>query len=313
MDKITENALKIGRAHAKDVLVIRAKVLESRMRSPGLQDQSIVQPVQPADGEQQAAILRTISPPPGVLVAEGDSWFNYPLHDVVHELEDQHEYDVVSVAHYGDLIEGMAYEKGQLLELARQIEKLMRRNIIPKAVLLSGGGNDVAGTEFGMLLNHAQSAVPGFNLNVVEGVINERIRTAYITILSEITGICEGKIGKTIPILVHGYDYPVPDGRGFLGGAPFFPGPWLEPGFRTKGYHDLPGRIRLARDLIDRFNTMVQGIAGLEPFAHVHYIDLRNTLQTGPKYETWWDNELHPTVKGFRAIADKFATALAAL
>jgi hypothetical protein len=44
---------------------------------------------------------------------------------------------------------------------------------------------------------------------------------------------------------------PVLDGRGFLGGWWFLPGPWLEPGFREKGFARLPERITLAKQLID--------------------------------------------------------------
>jgi hypothetical protein len=46
----------------------------------------------------------------GVLLAEGDSWFDYPLEDVLSALE-LRGYDVESVAHMGDLIEDMAYAK----------------------------------------------------------------------------------------------------------------------------------------------------------------------------------------------------------
>src|SRR5262245_50820329 len=38
----------------------------------------------------------------GVLIAEGDSWFDYPIHDVLRILEDDHLFDVESVAHKGD-------------------------------------------------------------------------------------------------------------------------------------------------------------------------------------------------------------------
>jgi hypothetical protein len=71
-------------------------------------------------------------------------------------LEDDHGYDVESVAHRGDRVEEMAYGRGRLEELTRRLEKLLRRNVVPRAILLSGGGNDVAGDELGMLLNHAQ-------------------------------------------------------------------------------------------------------------------------------------------------------------
>ena len=50
----------------------------------------------------------------GTLVAEGDSWFDYPLWDVLKMLEDEHGFDVESVAHKGDRVEDMAYGPGQL-------------------------------------------------------------------------------------------------------------------------------------------------------------------------------------------------------
>src|SRR5262249_48726433 len=137
----------------------------------------------------------------GVLVAEGDSWFDYPLNDILRLLEDSHGYDVESVAHKGDRVEDMAYERGQLEELTRRLEKLLRRGVVPRAVLLSGGGNDVAGAEFAMLLNHARSAVRGLNAQVVAGVVDERIRFAYVTILQAVTEVCEQRLGRRLPIL----------------------------------------------------------------------------------------------------------------
>lgn len=249
----------------------------------------------------------------GLLIAEGDSWFDYPFHDVLEELEDRYAYDVESVAHHGDPIEEMAYGGDQLEELTRRIEKVLRHGVLPKAILLSGGGNDIAGSEFGMLLNHVQSAIAGLNDRVVEGVIGQRIQSAYITILSAVTEICLQKAGKVLPILVHGYDYPVPDGRGFLGGWGPLPGPWLEPGFREKGFEDLQQRIAIARDLIERFNTMIESIPTLSGLSHVRYVNLRNTLRTDGQYRAWWANELHPTEQGFHAVAAKFAAVLSAL
>jgi hypothetical protein len=248
-----------------------------------------------------------------VLVAEGDSWFDYPLNDVLRLLEDDHGYDVESVAQKGDRVEEMAYGRGQLEELTRRLEKLLRRGIVPKAVLLSGGGNDVAGDEFGMLLNHARSAVRGLNAQVVAGVIDERVHLAYITMLSAITRVCDERLGRRLPILVHGYDYPVPDGRGFLGGWWLLPGPWLEPGFREKGFDDLQERIGLARQLIDRFNAQLAGVAAMSEFPHVKYVNIRGTLSVGTDYKRWWANELHPTPRGFERVTARFAAALAAL
>lgn len=250
----------------------------------------------------------------GTLVAEGDSWFDYPLNDVLKNLDDDYGYDVHSVAHKGDAVEIMAYGEGQLDDFARCLERVLRGGTAPKAILLSGGGNDVAGDAFAMLINHKLSPNPGINAEILEGVLQQRVRFAYATILSAVTQLCIRYLGRPVPVLVHGYGYPVPDGRGFLGGWGPLPGPWLEPGFREKGYDDLAERIAIAVQLIDAFNKMIGQLAGQPEFAHVHYIDLRPELSNDPaSYKKWWGNELHPTARGFEAVTARFADTLATL
>lgn len=304
-DEMLKKALQVGRKRAAETLKSRKQALKRREKALKIHNAK-------KKGAGKAVFVAEQSV--GVIVAEGDSWFDYPLNDVLKGLEDDYGYEIESVAHKGDPIEEMAYARGQLDDLTRRIEKLLRNGLVPKALLLSGGGNDIAGKEFGMLLNHAKSAIAGLNTQIVEGVIEQRIRLAYITILSAVTHICEEKIGMPIPILVHGYDYPVPDGRGFMGGWWFLPGPWLEPGFREKGFDSLSQRIKIAKDLIDRFNAMLQKVAELEPFSHVRYINLRNTLSNKPaNYKEWWANELHPTSEGFESITKRFVNVLQTL
>jgi hypothetical protein len=119
-----------------------------------------------------------------------------------------------------------------------------------------------------------------------------------------VTDICTNLLPAEIPILIHGYDYPVPDGRGFLGGWWILPGPWLEPGFRQKGYAVLADRVPLAAALIDRLNAMLATVVAMPEFSHVTHVDLRGTLSGQPgDYKQWWDNELHPTSAGFKLVA----------
>ena len=312
--KITQQAEKIGREQADEVLKFRATELERRSKAVGKKAKGAK-----AIGSAPAIkgkFIRAVGgvSTAGVLVAEGDSWFNYPLNDILRLLEDHHGYEVESVAHWGDRVEDMAYGMGQLEEFTRRIEKLLRQNIIPKAILVSGGGNDVAGTEFSMMVNHAHSPISGLNQSVLQGLIDERVRIAYVTILSAVTRLCEQRTGHRIPILVHGYDYAVPDGRGFAGGWGFLPGPWLEPGFREKGYEDKKEvRLDLVKQMIDRFNEMLQGMVKSPSFSHVKYIDLRNTLSFGNNYKKDWANELHPTAAGFERVTNRFASILDAL
>ena len=248
------------------------------------------------------------------LVAEGDSWFDYLWWDLLDMLENEHGFDVETVAHAGDRVEDMAYSGDQLSKFKKVLERMLRRTELPKAILLSGGGNDVAGDEFSTLLDHARSAAPGLNADIVRGVIDVRIRNAYVAVLTAVTNLCVTTTGHTIPILIHGYDRPVPDGRGFAGGGWPFPGPWLRPGFCRKGFLQQTENTATIATLIDRFNAMIKGVAGEPRFRHVHYVDLRGTLPNGAaEYKLWWGNELHPTKKGFAAVAQKFADVIATL
>ena len=312
-DDFTRSAVEIGKQQAARILEARARAGELRRRAlaahPAPSRATLVhQALRPGMPARAPVTIESA----GTLVAEGDSWFDYPFHDVLKDLQDRHAYEVESVAHLGDPIEAMAYGGGQLEELARRLEKVVRHGTTPHAILLSGGGNDVAGKEFGMLLDHANSPTAGLNAAIADGVIGQRIRTAYVTILTTVSDLCERISGERVRILVHGYDYAIPDGRGFLGGWGPLPGPWLEPGFREKGFGALERRIPIVRDLIDRFNAMLATLPQVAGLEHVRHVDLRGTLSGDLRnYTDWWANELHPSPQGFQKVADRFAAALA--
>jgi lysophospholipase L1-like esterase len=225
-------------------------------------------------------------------------------------LEDEHGYDVENVAHKGDRVEDMAYAGGQFDAFVRRLEKMLGQGRVPDAILLSGGGNDIAGDEFGMLLNHALSGLPPVNDDVVRGIIDVRLRNAYTFLISGLTAIAVTHLKRPIPIVLHGYAHAVPDGRGFLGGLSVLPGPWLQPGLRQKGYENLTANKAIVATLIDAFNAMLEQVSTMPQFPHVTYVDLRSTLSNGADYEDDWANELHPTKDGFRAVAAKIAAAI---
>ena len=319
----TALALRLGRKQAEWVVAQhktsqqrRAKVVAAAAKVPGRpRDKAGGAPAAKKKAAKKLAAASGGAPTGsrGVLVAEGDSWFDYPFYDVLQKLDDDFGWDIENVAHRGDSVESMAYDGGQLADFVRAIQRVVRRGDVPHAILMSGGGNDVAGDSFAMLLNHRSSPVYGFNPAVIDGVVQTRIRVAYTTMLSAVTAACQDLLGAPVPILVHGYDYPVPDGRGFLGGWGPLPGPWLEPGFREKGYDDLAERVAIARDLIERLYAMLAQVVALPAFAHVQVVDLRNALSTdlvNNRYKTWWGNELHPTQQGFRKVAGLFDAKL---
>jgi len=252
----------------------------------------------------------------GLVVAEGDSWFDYPFYDVLERLEDRFDFRVESVAHKGDTVEEMAHDLTQRTRLARMFERAAADGRVPRAILLSGGGNDIAGDEFALLLNHAAAAPPLAEINdgIVSGLVDERLRFAMVSVIGAVTTLSVTYFRRKVPVVLHGYGYPVPDGRGYRGGFWALPGPWLEPGFRQKGYLDaaernvdLPRCTAIMKRLIDRFNAMLRTIPGPPDMRHVSYLDLRSLLSNAvPGYEQSWENELHPTKPGFEAVALAF-------
>lgn len=308
-------AIKSGQAMAEEVIAFRTKQTRKRTatvrrmaRAPGARRA----PAPPQIPSRTRALLGSpVSA--GVLIAEGDSWFDYPFHDVLRMLEDDYLYDVESVAHKGDTVDDMAHSGGQFEEFARRLEKLLRANKVPRAILLSGGGNDIAGDEFAILLNHAASSLPAINDDIVRGLIDVRLRAAYARIIGGLTRIAQTYLGRPIPIVTHGYDYALPDGRGFWGGFWLLPGPWLEPGFQKKGHVDFGKNSAVVVKLIDQFNAMLKDVSATSGFGHVHYLNLRNTLKHDGTYKKHWENELHPTEEGFKLVSKKFADLVAKL
>lgn len=297
------------RAEVDEVLQRRERALKARRKA--LSEMPVLEameapPAPPTEHMMLAAAAAGGAATKGWIVAEGDSWFDYPGSDVLDWLQ-QFGFDVESVARAGDRAEMMAFGRGQLDKFAIAIEKVIARapDRKPRAILLSGGGNDIAGAEFGVLLNHAGSPRQGLNDSIVTGVIDERLQDSYEHIINKVTELCRRMVGTPVPIALHGYGYVIPDGDGVLGGFGPLPGPWLRPGFIEKGFGDLAGNKATMKKLMDRFNDMLARVAA--KFPHVRYVDLRGLL---PAEKKVWANELHPKPPGFKLAAEAIARVI---
>ena len=255
------------------------------------------------------------------LVAQGDSWFDYPTSwDLIDWLKSYgHDIDDLGVAGstLNDIVYGPVPKNwlgiSQSDDISRSAELINRiQDKQPHAVLLSGGGNDVAGEEFFSFINNAFSSLSNPNRVVVDGVVNETALKAYSDLIDLIDAKAQS-MGYTIHIFLHGYDYPWPDGRGF---SMFnLVGPWFDPTFNKKNYpydeegvtavNELKIRHDIVAKFIDSFNDMLKQLQDRYP-NFVHYVDLRGTLQTRDE----WANELHPKKEGFEKLAGKINLAL---
>jgi hypothetical protein len=259
-------------------------------------------------GAPRAAAARSFA---GYLIAEGDSWFNYPIFDEITEkLEDDHGYRIESAARWGDTADNILYTQGgDGKKLVKVFEKVKSDQHVPRAILLSCGGNDIAGDRFIQLLNHKLSPQPGLNQPIVDAVFT-RLGATVAGVVGLLKQLGTEHFSRDVPVVLHGYGRPVPDGRGFLDSS-WFSGPWLGPAFEEKGYSALADRVQIMAALIDRFNTVMQSIAGGVP--NVALVDARPALSNdlaSERYKRDWSNELHPTGDGFGAVARLFDTAI---
>ena len=262
----------------------------------------------------------------GVLVAEGDSWFDYrPLsnRDVLKWLRRKHGYDVREAGpQYGDTLQEMSDDPGQLKRVFECLRDVADEEQEPRALLLSGGGNDIATKEvLAGLLNHKRSGLDPLKQPEVDNFIFVRMKNQLLHWVGAVEEACDELFGKTFPVFVHGYAKPVPDGDAFgwdwIGA---FPGPWLKPAFVRKGYWGtdearVPEEEALAEttpvigELIDRFNEMLLAVEA--EVEQVHHIDVRPVLSNEiPGYKDDWANELHPRKRGFQAVAAAVASRI---
>ncbi|MGD1149124.1 MAG: hypothetical protein ABR961_14380 [Thermoanaerobaculaceae bacterium] len=257
------------------------------------------------------------------LLAHGDSWFDYPLGtDLIDCLHSNHGHTIVNIAVAGSTLNDEAYgsvpremwglplgplqsdDPSRIAELVHRIgvEK-------PQGLLLSAGGNDVAGDEFFSFLNNAQSGLSAVNANVVEAVVSQTFLTAYEFMIEHALTAAKDA-GITMPIFVHGYDYPWPDGRGVIAFLGWRVGPWFDPTFSAKNYpNSNPADLKRRHDILVPFIKAVNDMqVALEQkyLGSLFHVDLTGTLQTKDD----WANELHPNNAGFAALAAKFDAAL---
>lgn len=218
------------------------------------------------------------------------------------------------VADPAHTLEFMATAEHQRNEFADEINKLAKRKTKPIAVLLSGGGNDFI-DRLPLLLNEYDPKTPTLNEVEVNDFAANHIEKFYKEWLSFVADTCNQAFGSVdrIPIIVHGYAYVVPDGRGL----PFYNDNWLKKEFRAKGHRDLVQNTKTMAMLIDMFNDVLCALAGNKPFDNVHYVDLRNTLSNdlsrvnGKRiYKEDWGDELHPTNSGFAKVVAELSTVI---
>ena len=183
------------------------------------------------------------------------------------------------------------------------------------AIVLSAGGNDCVKGHLRDFVKPKGSAtdIDPIAWKAHLGVL----RSHYAAILGKFKAIADS-LNASVPVIVHGYDHPVADGRFLFGG----PGSraWIHgPLVMDLGYSESEA-TDIMRRLIDGLNDdMLVTLEGDASLGTVRYVNLRNTLRAGAGDGQWfggggykdaWENELHPTPNGFKALAAKIQARL---
>lgn len=222
------------------------------------------------------------------LVSEGDSWFDYPLFpSLVDRIDEQERFAILRLEHSGDRLAQMVSPPA-FDQFANNVETER-----PQAVLLSAGGNDMA-LEANAMFHPFDPRIPiedHLDREVWRSVEN-KLRASLLTLVRRVSHVA--------PVVVHGYDNMIPAPKPVhIVGMPLT-GPWLWPALKVANITDPRDQRAIGKELVKRFNAMLQDVAAANPLDLV-YLDLRGTLAAGD-----WENEIHPTRGGFRAVAKEF-------
>lgn len=233
-----------------------------------------------------------------IVVSEGDSWFQYPkfnllgvgltkeVKDIIDYLIDDQQFAVKSLDAGGDIIRNMYHSREYFTEIESNK---------PKVFLLSAGGNDFFEMFPKMLRKNDTDDITNW-LSVNFKTEFSVIKQYYTALLSELVDQF-----PELQIIIHGYDYimPQPEGK------------WIGKPMVDIGIGEAAKRKALIKYIMDEFNLMLAEIPKIPELSkNVHYLDLRGAV---PQDKTFWHDEIHPNDHGFKFVAERFKAKLAAI
>jgi len=287
----TEKALKQVDLEVRKLQQKREKLLARAIRE---QDSRASSAVKQAEQKDQK-IWR--------ILGEGDSWIRYTCgFGVMHHLAWMLDKRAACV-NIG--ASGASLQRMMKLPARRELDNHLRNGLDGKpwdALVFSGGGNDFAGEEFvNWLLPYGDQTNPADAIDEVAftGLLD------HLASLYRELGALMIRLSPNTRVFVCAYDFAIPDGRKVP-----FAGPWLKPGFDTRKYlpANLAFRTAVVKIMLARFADIISSVSAVYPF--IHLVPTQGTLTPD---KVGWDNELHPTYEGFKAITRVLISKLEAV
>jgi len=214
------------------------------------------------------------------VMAEGDSWFQYPfkLDDTIDHLNHRKDLGVLCYSDAGDILSNMVNKREFQSGLADQL---------PHYFLLSGGGNDLvdgAGIRR-YLLSYKEGRSAKDYLRPEYSGFRNSIYGGYRNICSQILAI-----SPHTKILCHGYSLPVPNN-----------GKWLGKPMNRIGITDQKLQRDIIKVIMDDVNKVIKD--AISSFGNsAKFVDVRGTVP-----DDGWHDEFHPTSEHFGTVAAAFS------
>jgi hypothetical protein len=233
------------------------------------------------------------------VLAIGDSWFHYPGNNLITPLHRVLERPTIYVigengARADELAQG---------SWRANFEKMLAQYPSIRLVSISAGGNDFAGV--GDLddrilapdCSAAASAVACFRAGQPDGVF-DAVQVAYRALIGAVTAA-----RPDVPILLHNYDYAIPDGRALAGMRSWLKLPMDNDRVPLAGAPYDGVRREIVRILIDQHTVRLLDLETEQNAPGGRRVDL--VWSAGTLKDTEWANELHPKSAAFERLVDE--------
>jgi hypothetical protein len=242
------------------------------------------------------------------ILAIGDSWFWYPKNNILQAVIEH-----PALKDPFRTIQMLGYNGAEIKQyvgagkFAAEFQRELRPDACQyySAVMISGAGNDAVDYKLALKADCTGLSVAAdcIDPHGLDGLVRD-ISGSLGVMIHDIAWAF-GKQNRMADVFVHGYDYPVPDGRGFSLAGLDIAGPWLKPALDSAkvAANNMPLRTAVCRLLIDELNATFARFDS--PPQGIHYIDSRGVLRQDANYKADWDNEMHPTFAGFKQVVDK--------
>ena len=237
------------------------------------------------------------------ILAEGDSWFDYPVPffggGLVERLERKLGLPILNSAEAGDEVRFMLGVK-QRSKLEDLFQRAKAQSKPWDVLLFSGGGNDLVDEPLCLWIRRwAAGAAPDALIHKPRfDAALAIVRAGYEDLIA-----LRDRLSPGTRLVFHAYDFALPTGKGIC-----HLGPWLKPAF---DYHGYPSQAAGAAVVKQMLRAFAQSLAALQAaHADVTLIDAQGTLDA---HIDWWHNELHPNAKGFDVFVKRFEQELRGL